>query len=140
MRIKYQLIGHCTRYAGDYDLDLPRMLTGFNEMLNEHWISFPCGFEFRTQSKVEFESVRDALTAVLTGEVDDAILDGIGKIESWADPALNIPYNHAAFFANSRFRPLSPIPEGADEVNPWAQEGHHSNSPELSNLPQSRTN
>lgn len=138
MRIKYQLIGHCTRYAGEYDLDLPRMLTGFNEVSNEHWISFPVGFEFRTQSKVEFESVRDALTAILTGEVDDAILDGIGMLESQEHPDLQGTFNHAAFFANSRFRPLSPIPEG-DEVNPWAQEDRHSNSPELSNLRQSRT-
>jgi len=139
MRIKYKLVAKSI-YQGDYDLNLDDMTIGHNEMLNEYWIKFPCGFEFVSYHKKQYQSVKDALTSILSNEVDDAILEDIGTIESAPGlPLQNRLLGNSAFFANSRYRPLSPIPEES-EVNPWAAEDHHSNSPELPGHHQFRSN
>lgn len=124
MRIKYKLVAKSI-YQGDYDLNLDDMTSGYNEMLNEYWIKFPCGFLFVSYHKKQYQSVKDALTSILTKEVDDAILEDIGTIESAPGLPLQLrSLGSSAFFSNSRYRPLSPIPEvdePNDDSNPWAE-------------------
>lgn len=114
MQVKYTLKGGTRTYSGNCDIYLTQMNSGYNEQANMYWIGFPSGFEYRTNVKDDFFKVRDALVSILTCDNDEAIIDGIGSIESGPELDHNLRSSSLStgmgFFSNSRVH-ITPSPE-----------------------------